>query len=407
MPRRSPTKTRIALQIYRDQYGFEARVKVRGTQTVKRFGPDTPLSTMQRWQLDTREVQEQPPLTPPPAPSGAPPAPPPTGASLESRLEAFFLTITARVAFKADRSHLRAWVCAPGADGVALGKKDPAAITTRDVTVVINAWRTPLPADAPGHPRAVRRITVSATMRGGKTIDGYVRKTPTTGSNLVVAVRTVRHRCRLLREFLVTEKVPTTELDAVKIPAVPKSHPVGVDVETVRAVAKALANSGDAKTCARYLVLATTAQRPAQVMRAQPEDVNLKARLWIVRSAKNEPAHTIYLNTEMVKAWRAFIAAAAWGVYDTSQHAIVLRRCGWPATIRPYNARHSVIQDALRDYDVQLDDAQGLAGHTQIDTTRTFYGPLAINRQRHISDAINGRMKGVFGPRLVKKKKTG
>jgi integrase len=82
-----------------------------------------------------------------------------------------------------------------------------------------------------------------------------------------------------------------------------------------------------------------------------------------------------------------------------------LRECGWPAAIRPYNARHSVVQDALQDYDVRLDDVQGLAGHAKAETTRAFYGPLALDRQRHISNRLDGRMKAAFAqPRLVKGK---
>jgi integrase len=153
------------------------------------------------------------------------------------------------------------------------------------------------------------------------------------------------------------------------------------------------------------VVLATTGQRPAQLMRAQPGDVQLEDGLWIVRSAKGAPAHTITLNGEMVSAWRAFLAADAWGPYDSSLHARRVHAAGWPKAVRPYNLRHSVMIDAL-SRGVDLGDVQGLAGHTSPATTRRFYGPLAIDRQRKISNQLNGRLKGVFGPRVVANKRS-
>jgi len=405
MPKRPQLKTQIATQIYRHASGHDVRVKHHGTlysMPAALCGLDTPLYVMQQWQLDKKKELSLAPLEPAAPRPGAK-----VGPTLGARLETFWPQITGRVSFKADRSHLRAWLRATGADGQAIGAKAPAAITTADVNVVISAWRTPPPAGTPGQPRAVRRITVTAYARHGKAIDGYARTTPTTSGPLVVAVRTVRHRCRLLREFLLAEGLPTTAVDAAKIPAIEPGLPVGVEVETIRLVAKALAKTDWPDTYGRYLVLNTTGQRPTQLMRAQPSDVKLEARLWIVRSAKGAPAHTVTLNTDMVKAWRAFIKAHAWGVYDTSLHAKRLRVCGWPAAIRPYNARHSIAQDALQSHDVQLDDVQGLMGHTKAETTRAFYGPLAIARQRSVSDAIDGRLKGVFGPRLVKRAKGG
>ena len=404
MPSRPQTKTRIANQIFQHAYGFDVRVKHQGTlYTAPMFALDTPLYVMQQWQLDKKKALDTRPLETS-APSVTNRHRPSQTVTLEARVETFFPQIAGRVSFKADRSHLRAWLLARGADGQAIGAKTPAAITPADVNVAIAAWRTPPPAGTAGQPRAVRRITVTPYRRYGKAIDGYARTTPTTSGPLVVAIRTVRHRCRLLREFLVAEGLPPTAIDSAKIPAVEKGHPVGVDLETIRVVAQALAKvPAWADTYGRYLVLNSTAQRPTQVMRAEPGDVKLEAKLWIVRSAKGAPAHTITLNTDMLKAWRVFVAAKAWGVYDTSLHAKRLRACGWPAAIRPYNARHSVAQDALQSHDVNLDDVQGLLGHTTPQMTRSAYGPLALDRQRRVSDAIDGRLKGVFGPRLVKK----
>jgi integrase len=436
MSRRKTKKKRIANQIFQDPWGFEARIKAKGRLYTQRFDPDTPLSTMQRWQLDAKDALGLG-LEPVKVPQAASiqrsrqhemnrlrqaqqktaamtaipllnaPAAAATGATLETRIESYFPQIAGRSCYKADRSHLRAWIHAVGADGVELGAKAPAAITTADLNVIIGNWRS-VQVDPATHKRAVRRVTVTAYARDGKAIRTYDRKTPTTGG-AVVAIKTVRHRCRLLREFLIAENVPVNAIDAAKIPRAEKAHPVGVDIKTIRAVAVKLAAVPEwADTYARYAVLATTAQRPTQLMRAEPADVKLTgAKLWVVRSAKGAPAHTVTLNEEMIQAFQLFVAAKAWGPYDTSLHAKRLRACGWPAAIRPYNARHSVAQDALHDFDVDLNDVQGLLGHTTPEMTRRAYASLAITRQRHISDKLVGRFKGVFGPRLQKGKKTG
>jgi integrase len=149
-------------------------------------------------------------------------------------------------------------------------------------------------------------------------------------------------------------------------------------------------------------VLVTTGQRPVQIMRTEPEDLDLAQGLWLVRSAKGEPAHTITLTTEMRQAWQAFVEAEAWGPYDTSLHANRLHEAGWPAGLRPYTARHALMRDALA-LGVDLGDVQGLAGHTSPLTTRRFYGPLQIGRQREVSQKLEGRLSELFAPRLVKK----
>jgi integrase len=146
-------------------------------------------------------------------------------------------------------------------------------------------------------------------------------------------------------------------------------------------------------------------------MRTQPAaagqvgDLDLARRLWIVRSAKLEPAHTITLTAEMVKAWQVFIAAAAFGAYDTTLHANRLHRAGWPHGVRPYNVRHTLMADALA-LGVDLGDVQGLAGHTSPETTRTFYGPLAVERQRTVSARLEGRLSELFTLRPVRRKTT-
>ena len=388
----------IAPGIRRNPAGqlVEVRVKVRG---VVRCMPaallrQTDLAGAKRWQQDERKKLKVDPIdaTPPRAASGG----------LEDDLVRLFLPqIAGRVSYKADRSHARAWLSEPGRDGVPLGQLHRTAIDHQDLNLITARWQSAPTA------RAVRRIRVTAYTRDRTdrarpdTIQTYERKTPAT-SGQVVAARTIIHRLRVLDELYHTldgtaAYSPCTE---AKWPSKPKTIPPTVPTRTVIAVARELA-SEDPLVYARYLVLNTTAQRPCQVMRALPNDVQLKARLWTVRDAKGAPGHTITLTDDAVRAWRLFGAAKAWGWYDTTKQARAVHAAGWPVGIRPYAARHSMIQSALAK-GVGLDEAQGLAGHASPVTTRTFYGPLAIPAQRAISDKVNTRLAAVFKPRLVK-----
>jgi integrase len=396
------TRTTIAPGIRRDASGLEAEIKVHGQRRFARFPADAALEEIHAWQeKERKKLRAVDPLDR--VPRGRPSE---TGATLEAAAGRFLPQIAGRESFKADRSHLRAWFIVMGRHHRPLGQVAITLLTTEDINLAIAQWQTAPPR------REVRRIRVSGYARESQVaadairtavIRSYDRQTPIT-SGQVVAAKTIRHRCRVLDELFRTMKI-ASPIDGAKIPKLPKPHPIGVPIETVRLVAQTLAASAGrsrahAQTYARFLVLATTGQRPCQVMRTQPDDLKLETGVWIVRSAKGEPAHTITLNAHMVAAWRAFIAAAAWGVYDMTKHARHVHAAGWPSAIRPYAARHSVMMDALAA-GVPLDDVQGLAGHTSPLTTRQFYGPLVVSRQRQVSDALLGRFDGVFGPRAV------
>jgi integrase len=147
-----------------------------------------------------------------------------------------------------------------------------------------------------------------------------------------------------------------------------------------------------AKTRARFLVLATTGQRPAQLKRAQRSDVDLERGIWWVRPAKGGHAVPLHLNSEMLDAWKAFVAADAWSHYDTRSFARTLRACGWPKGIRPYNLRHAAgLTLSARGAD--LGDIQMHMGHTSIATTRQFYVPGLDERMKATSAALEGRFR--------------
>lgn len=133
-----------------------------------------------------------------------------------------------------------------------------------------------------------------------------------------------------------------------------------------------------------------TGQRPSQIMRAEPGDVDLKRKIWFVRSGKGGRQVPLPLTPEMVRAWNVFIKANAWGEFDTAIAADVLRRRGWPEGVRPYAARSTLAIDMLLD-GADLGDVQAVLGHAQIQTTRSHYAPI-----------LTARLKGVLGRRRLK-----
>jgi integrase len=193
-----------------------------------------------------------------------------------------------------------------------------------------------------------------------------------------------------------------TPADDVVVPKAPRVRPRAVDVKVIRTVIARLIRQErrgqlrDAKTRARFLVRVTTGQRPTQIMATVPADVDLNARLWHVPPAKGGDAIPLYLNEEMLVAWRLFVAAKAWGRFDTSAQARVLHRAGWPADLRIYNARHSV-GIAFSEGGEDLADIQAWMGHRRIQTTRDFYVPALFSRLKAMSERADGRLG--LGPR--------
>src|SRR6185503_3525439 len=182
-----------------------------------------------------------------------------------------------------------------------------------------------------------------------------------------------------------------TPCDDVPRPKPAASTPIGVHVTIVQRVADALEQRARATPLkslerqdhARYLMLVTTAQRPAQLQRAIPEDFHLRESFWIVRGVKGGPTHAIHLNKEMRAAVKRFLASGAMGTYDTEALKTLARAHGWPKTVPLYNARHSVAIDAI-EKGADLGDVQALLGHTSIDTTRRAYVGILRMRQKAV-----------------------
>lgn len=342
-------RTRIAEGVWQDKYGLAATVKVGLVQREQRFAADQSLDVIQAWRSRTRadllEDREE-------RGDDAPIVRGMFADDLPRRLK----QIEDKARFKSDRSHLKAWI-------PALGKFFRSTIRPAHLQAAIDGW-----------------------LKAGK------------------SARTIRHRVRVLRELYkgLDGAHARPPVKGLTLPQIGKPHPIAVSWKTVQRVAKSLKKGkrheggfgGDSdKAYARFLVRATTGQRPAQIMRATREDIDLKRRLWYVRSAKGGNAIALPLDDEMIKAWKAFIAAGAWGTFNTRSFSHTIRRHGWPKGLRPYVLRSTFAIDMILG-GADLGDVQAALGHRQIETTRAHYASIQLARMRK---ALKLKKRGKLG----------
>lgn len=328
------TRQTIARGVYRDPYGYEIRWRERGASRAKRFPLDTPLETLKAYRQTKQRI--------------AVGKKPPAGSFVRDATR-FLSRRKALTSFKSDRAHLRPWIHR-------FSRLSRFAISRDHVRAAIGEWHA----------------------------QGY-------------SPRELRHRLRILHQCLTSlDPDDPNPCVGVKLPTIPKARPRSVSDALVRDVALNLRKSEiagrlrDGKTRARYLVLATTGQRPAQLRRATPAAVDLERRIWFVDPAKGDNGAIVYLNDDMLAAWQLFVQTQAWGQYDGRSFVKTLRRNGWPAGIRPYNLRHTVGL-ALSELGVDLGDIQAHLGHTSPVTTR-IYAPGILSRLRDASEKLSGRL---------------
>lgn len=144
------------------------------------------------------------------------------------------------------------------------------------------------------------------------------------------------------------------------------------------------------KPLARLLVYATTGRRPSEIARAKPSDVDFDIRVWVPRDGKGGFTSGIYLNDDMLFAWRYFNEVGAWGKFNTRVFPRTLRRYGWPAGVRPYNLRHT-IGITLSESGFDLADVGSQFGHKKVETTRRHYVPVLGSRMQTMSESLDGR----------------
>lgn len=350
MPRHAKAIKRLSTGIYADQYSIQAIVNGAAGRKTKRFEHGTELAAIKRWRNEEKVrleaiARKQPKRTA-------------TRGTLRADVKLYLKKLPRIVSWKTRRSDIGAWA-------TLYGPRKRHSLTLEDARDAVKRWQTD------------GRVV-------GKDEDGKPIRRP-------YAVWTIKHFVHALRDLFHTldgADAPTP-VDGLKLGKPPKTTPVFVTPKTIQDVA---ARIRDRRTRARFMVLATTGARPAELARAEPADVDLRHQLWSVRTAKGGFGRVIRLNApEMRAAWSAYKRAKAWGSYDTSRHAKRLRRAGWPAGVRPYALRGTWGMELSRR-GADLADVQQLLGHADVRTTRAYYVPPDDSRLAAATKSIAGRL---------------
>lgn len=331
----------IAPGIYADAYGYEIRVK-RGGKAHSVRAPKT--ATPRDLEFRRAELLVHVLATDlDAAPKG----------TLTRSIGQYIRLAKHLAGWRKQRSHLRAFV-------PALGRKDRSLITRQDILALRSQW-----------------------------------------AEAGVAPNTINNRLSALRQLYLTLDGPDSITPVDRIPPL-RSHPTPpqrIPAELIRTVDRHLqANEQrgylhDAKTRARFRVLATTGVRPSELMRAKPSDVDLEERVWHVRDGKGgfRPGG-LPLTDEAVAAFALFAESRAWGVFNTNSFARVLRSNGWPAGVRPYQLRHT-LGLSLSAQDIDLADIGLVLGHKSPKTTRRHYIGPEFRRMQHAMGTLESRLQ--------------
>jgi len=374
---------RLATGIYEDEYSIQAVVDGAAGRKTKRFPHGTSLLEIRLWRETTKvklaaRARRRRPTN--------------SRHTLKADVRAYLRTLTIG-SVKSRRSDIGAWLDVPitprGARrATTLGQLSRHAITIDDVRAAVQWWQTD------------GRIV-------GVDGHGEPRRRP-------YAAWTIKHRVHALRDLyrVLDGEDAETPLDRLKLTKPPKTTPVFVTPLTILDVAAELARQAEAilarqkisdkrknlarelrQTRGRHLVIATHGVRPSELMRTQRTDVDLDNRMWPVRTAKGGIGRVLRLTTgEMIDAWKEFIDAEAFGEFDTTRHARLLRLAGWPAGVRPYALRGTWGMELSRR-GADLSDIQQLLGHADVRTTRAYYVPPEDSRLAAATRSTAGRLK--------------
>lgn len=338
MPRRGK-RIRVATNIYADGSGLAARVAVGEWRKEKRFRLDTPIDVIQAWQDRERERL-----------SYCGRAMKPERGTLAADVDRYLDQVRHLAGWVSLRSELRAWVAL-------FPETNRYRLTAAEVRQARSTW-----LDAGLQPKTINN-RVAALARLFHHLDG--RRAPT----------------------------PCDDVTPLRVHKTPPRVITNAIVTAVYNEMLAFEQSGrlrNAKARARFMVIASTGKRPSELMRAQPDDVDLGRRVWIVRDGKGGFSPGVYLNDEMLVAWMIFAQANAWGPFREGSWVRTLRSAGWPAGVRPYQLRHT-IGLRMSEQGADLADIQQHLGHKRIETTRRHYVPVLGSRLQRVSELLDGR----------------
>ena len=340
--------------------GYRVYVRVRVARGryqlhTKRFPKGTSIKAMVDWrhsqQIDARQAA----------------GPAPTAGTLGEDIDLYLRQVAAMPTLAWRKRDLEAWK-------VLFGDLDRRAITSGLVRATLQRWRTegPVLRFDPRH-KVYRQIA---------------RPLSASACN--------HRRTALLHLYTTLDgKDAPNPVRAVKPFREPPPQPRGRDIAFLHA---ALVRIRNPKQRARAQVLLWTGIRGnSELAKMTAEHVDLEAAVCHVPTGKGrETMRTVPLTASGVAAWRAFIAAKAWGPYDrnTLRKSIQAacraeaRAQGIPAPIglRAYDLRHTVATAMLRA-GADLADVQDMLGHTTTRMTRR-YAPFQREKLRAAGAAI-------------------
>lgn len=340
MPRTGRRLT-IAKNIYRDSGGYEIRVMIGGETYTARLLPD---ATLKECRAKLGELQTQGQTDSPRAERG----------TLRVDGPRYLKLIAHLLTWKDRAHHLAAWIALYG--------------------------------DVPRY-----RLTESdvLTARARWLADGLA---PKTINHRADTLRNLFHRLDGRHAPTPCDNVPHLAIPKTIIQRVSEKDILGVDAKLqAREQNKQLQFDG-AKTRARFRVFVSTGKRPCEIMRTQPADIDLKARVWVPRDAKGGYCPGVYLNNDQLAAWKLFIKADAWGKYNHGNFGRVIREAGWPDNVRPYQARHSTWIAAV-ERGAPLEDVATGAGHRDMRLTQRVYTGIRNSRLQRLSETLEGRFQ--------------
>jgi integrase len=330
MPRRGSREV-VTRNVYKDKTGFSVIVRINGKPKEHRFPVGTPLSVLiqQRGILEKDKEKREG-----------------TGRTSLVRSKQDYLDAKegelTKESLQAATSELDAWILVLG------GATPRHEIDQKAVKRARTTWK------AAGKSHKTINNRVDRLRQVYRTLDGKTAWTPCDGLDPLPVSRTPIER---------------------------------ITPETINAVLKKLT---DPKARARFMVYASTGRRPSEIMRTKRSDVDLDARVWVPRDGKGGFTPGIYLNDEMLIAWKAMIDADALGSFNMNSFVPMLHRAGWPKHIRPYQLRHNV-GIALSELGHDLADVGPQMGHKRAETTRRHYVPVLNSRMQRLSESLEGR----------------
>lgn len=299
--------------VRRDRWGLRVYVSVGDIQREKRFPFDTATKVITAWReatrVDLRALQG---------------VSVPQGALQRDIQDRYLPQVKAMATYAQRKAHLELWAKALGAH------RPRGTITAGEIRVVLQAWREGgLSAGACNKRRA-------ALMHLWTTLDGKGARNP---------VRDVR-----------------------KFPE-PHALPRGRDPHVID---KRLLATVESRMRASCRVLLWTGMRPAELDRAEPDDIDWRQATIAVRTAKGGRMRVIPLTPQAVAAWKEFDRVKAWHRVPTAapMNRWLKKVTGMP-TLRVYDLRHS-FGTALALRQTRLDVIGALMGHSTLELTKRY-----------------------------------